>query len=635
MNSYDGDSNSFDDDDDNERDQYNDWLSDFANDGTNGDYDDDDSSQIGTTTDIQSNSKDSLDSDEQGEFEENEYNSSDIEALSKNCRKVDVNNLHLKYGFHVSSQYLQHESLLAEEPRGTVRFLPSFLHRKGVLLSESDAYKLVIEALLGFSNDIFELNDQPPGDGEHSGDSQQLLTQEFVLTYTARNVYLRGTSASSLQFMLEWFAVLATNMQICRAFSYNDSQSCLNILSAAPKSATSFKHNYLKNGETLAVFEAFWSSTIELIASVEAQLCNLDTLVSVAASSHKEHTLIALYASCRCWVSLFQSTSALVKTIMRPVPIYIPASTEKGNKQWTRLKQEREDEESFSGSLEEKGDRDIKRSNKSKKQGSTHVNYDIDGSRQQMWTALQCSGVMQGLFSLQRWRRITATRELNVAFSSTSVKRTGTASLAARNQTPSDASVVSSLCAEDACFSSHLYLYEGGLLSTPELNYFIGRLSSQYGGCLSNFFVGDILGLGIDSGKVYGSKLGVGLDEYNGGHDAIKRYNIARQKDSLPLDTDYFYDSSESNPTVAQLEFDYVEGRGGRHKSILMPTKAIDLREASAIAIADLMPLSTQLVITVSVPLRQALDSDLLAAVTLLRIRHGLVHHIKCEQIFL
>ena len=56
---------------------------------------------------------------------------------------------------------------------------------------------------------------------------------------------------------------------------------------------------------------------VDLIASVEIKLCTLDAALT-APNRNGVYTLISLYVSCRSWVTLFQSMTALVKTVLQP-----------------------------------------------------------------------------------------------------------------------------------------------------------------------------------------------------------------------------------------------------------------------------------------------------------------------------
>jgi hypothetical protein len=292
------------DDDDEKEDQQNidDWLSDFQN-----DVNDDDDSIEGNISDTECNSRDSLDQEKDADDELDKSNISDcdFDCLDYGKRIPETNDLHLNYGAHISflKPSIQPSTNNSIDNCISKCFLPSFSLRKGILLSEPDTYKLVIEALLGFSNDIFELS---------------YPQQQFCLSYTARNVYLRETSPSSLQMLLSWFTLLATNIQVCRAFAYKNSHnqsSCIN--------STQYREQNKERDDNF-VYKALRSSTIDLMDSIEAQLCSLDTAVSIVKTANingsTEYTLINLYTICRTWVPLFKSMSALIKTLLHPMP---------------------------------------------------------------------------------------------------------------------------------------------------------------------------------------------------------------------------------------------------------------------------------------------------------------------------
>ena len=224
-----------------------------------------------------------------------------------NVDKGNLSDLHLKFGSHVSNYHVPVDLSKADR-----RFLPSFGPRSGLLLPEPDIYKLVIESLLGNSNDVLVF--------DHAvGEDHNEIDRRFVLSYTARHMHLSGATAAALQPLLEWFASLATNIQLCRRFAYGH----LPVEpSSAARSTPSFaaRTSSAKKGDSMTVREALQSTVVDLIASVEGKLCALDAAVSSAEHASNRYTLISLYVSCRSWVALFQSMTALVKTVLHPSP---------------------------------------------------------------------------------------------------------------------------------------------------------------------------------------------------------------------------------------------------------------------------------------------------------------------------
>ena len=223
-------------------------------------------------------------------------------------RDAKCNDLHLKYGAHISSHHVT-ENLASEESKG---FLPSLSSERGLLLLESDVYKLIIESLLGNANDLFTL--------QYSSESIIWRdNQRFCLSYAARNLHLRGTSSAALQPLLEWFASLASDIQLCRRFAYGDkttdvSDTC-RFKQIAPRSTTFGGRRV----DPMTVREALQATVVELIASVEEKLCTLDAAVNTDHNRTK-FTVISLYVSCRSWVVLFQNMTSLVRTILLPSP---------------------------------------------------------------------------------------------------------------------------------------------------------------------------------------------------------------------------------------------------------------------------------------------------------------------------
>lgn len=218
-----------------------------------------------------------------------------------------LNHLHLKFGSHVSNYHSPNDHSTVDNS-----FLPSFGPRAGLLLPEPDIYKLVIESLLGNSNDIMVF-DHATGEGHNE------IDRRFVLSYTARHMHLKGTSAAALQPLLEWFASLATNIQLCRRFAYGHLPVEANSAVRAVSSFAARTYS-VKKGDSMTLREALQSTVVDLIGSVEGKLCALDAAVSTAEHNTSRYTLISLYVSCRSWITLFQSMTALVKTVLHPSP---------------------------------------------------------------------------------------------------------------------------------------------------------------------------------------------------------------------------------------------------------------------------------------------------------------------------
>jgi hypothetical protein len=453
------------DDDDEKEDQQNieDWLSDFQN-----EVNDDNDSIEGNISDTECNGRDSLD---QGKNVDDELDKSNISDCDFDCldygkRIPETNDLHLNYGAHISLLKPSIQTSTDNSIDNSISncFIPSFSLRKGILLSEPDTYKLVIEALLGFSNDIFELS---------------YPQQQFNLSYTARNVYLKETSASSLQMLLSWFTLLATNIQVCRAFAYKNSHSQSSSQSINPTQNREQNHERDAN----SVYKALRSTTIDLMDSIEAQLCSLDTAVSIVKTANiincrTEYTLINLYAVCRTWVPLFQSMSALIKTLLHPMPFYISAVTDN-----ERDREKYDNPSSYlTLRIEEKASQESDREDYQKKGDSTrHCSYrntvtKVTGNKQkeELWTALQCSGIMQGLFAIQRWRRVAITSDPSFVTPSS----TRTRALYSKSMITNDvniASIVTENTSLDQSFKSHLY--STGVLPEVEINSVIELLN--------------------------------------------------------------------------------------------------------------------------------------------------------------
>ena len=291
------------------------------------------------------------------------------------------NDLHLKYGAHISCHDGTNDSLSPEKST----FLPSFEFRSGLQLPEPDACKIVIEALLGHSNDIFNLSDET-----------NIAQKHFSLSYTARHMYLKGTSAKSLQPLLEWFAALATSMYVCRSFAYQD------IHLESSRNSIFMHSDNEGRGDNMTVIEALRATIVDLIASVEDRLCSLDTIASVATKRRaNEHTLIALYVSCRSWVPLFKSMSAIVITAMLPptsascFPSSSTATTSLSTASAVAAVKDKRIENTLTRC-------DLQQRLREEEQQQ---------QQERVWQSLQFSGIMQSLFSLQRWRKMSNMRD--------------------------------------------------------------------------------------------------------------------------------------------------------------------------------------------------------------------------------
>ena len=437
------------------------------------------------------------------------------EMVGLSSQQTESNDLHLKYGAHISC----HDGTNDAATLKNGNFLPSFEHRSGLLLSEPDAYKIVIETLLGHTNDIFDLS------GEIS-----IAEKHFSLSYTARHMYLKGTSAKSLQPLLVWFAALATNMHVCRTFAYQETQ--------LESSRTSFPTHSTseRRGDNMTVLEALKATVVDLIVSVEDRLCSLDANASVATErGAHEHTLIALYVSCRSWVPLFKTMSALVITAILPMPTTPPSfsspplsstsaligmSVVKEDVAKSNLLSFRPNVDSASSNIIT----DCRQAANTRREITLIVD---DMQQEQMWQSLQLSGIMQSLFSLQRWRQMSNMKDSFFSSSPSSsshvvfggqgrattnhqhIMRVNLQSTSSnyncRSSNSNSGNRISSTILStsdrplDRCFSTHLY--GGGLLSAYELEYFLSTLKPRANAVNPNSISNSIL----QSGRFHGS----------------------------------------------------------------------------------------------------------------------------------
>ena len=183
--------------------------------------------------------------------------------------------------------------------------------------SESDVVKMIIEMLLGSSNDIFG-HVQKPADKLYcipeSNNQNNIRLQVFHVTPFGLHARLDNLSPTLLHGILKWFGQFGSQLFICRKFALYSRNS--------PEPTD--QHAQL----TSAVLDTLRSSISALLFSVEEALCDFEQKVlelplserKAKLHTHLEYnrriTLIALYQRCLPWQSMFQSLAGIVCSTM-------------------------------------------------------------------------------------------------------------------------------------------------------------------------------------------------------------------------------------------------------------------------------------------------------------------------------
>ena len=175
--------------------------------------------------------------------------------------------------------------------------------------------KMVVEMLLGLSNDIFtQLNKPLQHLFQHhdGGDNNQVvMVRVFGLTVYASQLQVGRLSSSMVKGMLQWFAQLGSFMYVCRKFS----ERC----------QTNFINNQGPN-LTASVIDSMRSSISDLLTSVDEALCSIESAIleiprsKLASDGHLDYhpqvTLIRLYQRFMRWEPMFRSLAGMVASMV-------------------------------------------------------------------------------------------------------------------------------------------------------------------------------------------------------------------------------------------------------------------------------------------------------------------------------
>jgi len=207
---------------------------------------------------------------------------------------------------------------------------------------ESDVVKMIIEMLLGSSNDIFG-HVQKPVDKLYcipeSNNQNNISIEVFHVTPFGLHARFENLSPTLLQGILKWFGQFGSQMFICRKFAL-------------------YSRNFIEptnqNAQlTSAILDTLRSSISALLSSVEEALCDFEQKVlelplserKAKLHTHFEYnrriTLIALYQRCLPWQSMFQSLAGIVCSTMpvSALPSLTPTALEPSSQDQTPTKQ--------------------------------------------------------------------------------------------------------------------------------------------------------------------------------------------------------------------------------------------------------------------------------------------------------
>lgn len=173
---------------------------------------------------------------------------------------------------------------------------------------EDEVVHMVVQMLLGSTNDVFARNSKPLEDLFQSrsivNKVHTVTVDVFHLTSYGENMNVGQMSRSLLSRVLRWFSQFGSYIFVCREFSI--------VHSAAKNGATSGRQQF-------AILETVQSTLSDLLVSIDEALCQLES--EVLQLKHRDPlsfnpkiTLIHLYQRCYRWEAMFCSLAGLVSS---------------------------------------------------------------------------------------------------------------------------------------------------------------------------------------------------------------------------------------------------------------------------------------------------------------------------------
>jgi hypothetical protein len=210
--------------------------------------------------------------------------------------RAETTERHLRYGVDVCNFPYAPVRPRRGEFRSPVTAI-DLAGKTGAVCPERDVVRAAVEALLGYPNEVFEVEDHV-----------------FVLSFTATHLAVSTKlSPTALHALLRWFAAVASNVLFCRRFASQE-----NITTST-------------SGPLLAALRASLRTTaLEVLAAVDRELAgwavrtapHTHTDASAFAAATPAATLLALY--CRLtalrWPSSFESLRAQIATATAAAP---------------------------------------------------------------------------------------------------------------------------------------------------------------------------------------------------------------------------------------------------------------------------------------------------------------------------
>jgi len=298
----------------------------YDNNSDNDDNDNDDNVVIYNTIDITSSSyvDDSLNNNNDDDDTIQFSSTADGYVTYTNTNTNNkITQATLIYGSSITTMQASNSS-----SNGNADNITSSPFTTGILCNEIDIVNLILEMLLGNSNELFSLLPV-------STDSNRLA---FSLTYTAKNIRTSRLSSLSLMNMLQWFACLGSYIRICREFAFGNypNNDAGHDYGHNDVGHNDVGHNSKKHRNEL---ESVRAATIELLDIIEKELSLLNTDVTTNRDRSSDdddndddnnddtnklkpikydRTIIALYCLFRQWSSFFESINAIIETLIAP-----------------------------------------------------------------------------------------------------------------------------------------------------------------------------------------------------------------------------------------------------------------------------------------------------------------------------
>jgi len=247
------------------------------------------------------------------------------------------------------------------------------------ICSENDIMKMIIEMMMGYTNDLYShsnhlvaMNESSTNRSSSSSSSEirlddiinehnnnscnndhyyhhnhhhhhhhkrrndQVIINVFQLTFYALHVRInRNISSSLLRSILSWFGKLGSYIFICRKYVQHDCHHYNHHSNHHRQINKNHHHNQQQQEHMKEItYNTIKSMINELLVTIDETLCAYESELNTSSNTNHHHhhdhhqyhdstvnskhlTILRLYQHCQSWLSLFESTSSIVITAYR------------------------------------------------------------------------------------------------------------------------------------------------------------------------------------------------------------------------------------------------------------------------------------------------------------------------------